>query len=157
MVPRDNDWGLALPPLLATQLVEPEVGIVQQVSGHKPWEEMDLGILKGEMEKPTSEQVGCRCLKYLDHWKETCSGDTFIALGMQTYWRDPVESLARLREEQKMRGMQEREMEPEKMKACQELLKEELDQGIVTKVRYQEVGYISPMLAVPWTRNCSSG
>jgi hypothetical protein len=45
--------------------------------------------------------------------------------------------------------MQEREMEPEKMKVCQELLKEELDQGIVIKKRYQEAGYISPMLVVP--------
>jgi hypothetical protein len=48
----------------------------------------------------------------------------YVALGMQTYWRDPVESPAGLRGEQRLRGMQEREMEPEKMKACQELLKE---------------------------------
>ena len=60
-----------------------------------------------------------------------------------------MESPRRLREEQTTRGMQEREMEPEKKKAFQELLKKELDQGIVTRIRYEEVGYISPVFIVP--------
>jgi hypothetical protein len=138
-VPRDNDWGLVLPPLLATQLVEPELGEGGDRSGDIEERNGETNIRKGRMH--LSEILGSL---EGDAWRET-----FMALGMQTYWKDPVESPAKLRGKQKIKGMQERKMEPERIKACQELLEEELDQQIVIKMRYQEVGYINPMLVVP--------
>ena len=72
-----------------------------------------------------------------------------MALGMQTYWIEPIESPKRLREEQSRRGMQERKMKGEEKEAYERLLREELEERIVTKVRYQDVGYINPTGVVP--------
>jgi hypothetical protein len=50
----------------------------------------------------SSEQLGGKCSHYLPGWREMCGGETFIALGMLCYWKDPVVAEQLCREMKRM-------------------------------------------------------
>ena len=95
-----------------------------------------------------TEKLGGKCgkMEYLRIWKATCGGDYFMALGMMTYWKDPVKSPQRLKD--KRQGYQ-RKFSKEEDKHFRPLLEEELEQEIVEKISPDQAAYTSPVGIVP--------
>jgi hypothetical protein len=106
----------------------------------------DRAFLYQVIYEPVTELLGARPLKHLPAWAATCGGEDFMRLGMQTYWKDPVDSPRRLR--MKALGRQ-RTFSREEEVEFNKLLKEEIDQGIVIVVPDSFPAYVSPVHIVP--------
>jgi hypothetical protein len=105
----------------------------------------DLETLYQFVLKPLEGKLGGRVSKYLKTWQATCGGETFIALGMRSYWKDAMKSPERLRnlprpKEYKFTSQQEAEF--------QKLLNDEIEQGIVIEVPWNYPAYLSPVFMV---------
>ena len=114
-----------------------------------PWLLNNLYLLQTMVMAPVTEQTGMRACKYPKHWEATCGGHRFMLIGMLPHWKDPLNAPGRLREKMRRLGKpRQRLLDPEKGAALDKLLEEEVKEGIVVKIRFEEVGYLSPIFCV---------
>jgi hypothetical protein len=108
----------------------------------------DIRLLQRIVFAPVTEKLGARCTskEALHMWRTTCGGDTFMGLGMLTYWKDEVESPKRLRA---LKKGKQRKFSPEEDKQFAKLLREEIEQDIVKEIPESQVAYSSPVGIVP--------
>jgi hypothetical protein len=93
----------------------------------------------------TDEKLGAKLLNFLPNWKATCGGETFIALGMLTYWKDPVESPNRRRANSASRQHQ---FDPIQRSEFEKLLAQEQHLGITMRIPRNQVACLSPVFMV---------
>jgi hypothetical protein len=109
------------------------------------WLAKDLETLQRHVLKPLKDKLGGRVSKYLKTWQATCGGETFIALGMRSYWKDPTLSPDRLRN---LPNPKEYQFTMEQEMEFQKLLQDEIDQRIVIEVPWDFPAYLSPVFMV---------
>jgi hypothetical protein len=167
MTPRDDEEN-APESLLAAQEVETESRSItdnqwkEEVIAHEKetgakqpqdlirlWMTTDLELLKSKVLEPSLEAHGCRCCRHLDVWKETCGGEEFMMIGMLPHWKDKEEALRKLQQLKESKGMsKERQMDQDQREALEEQIKEELQQEIIVRIEYKEVGCLHPVFCV---------
>jgi hypothetical protein len=141
-----DDW--ALPPLQFESETCPDIPPPRTPTTtltNPVWMAKDMETLRQHVLKPLEGKLGGRVSKYLKTWQATCGGETFIALGMRSYWKDTIQSPERLRnrprpKEYKFTSQQEAEF--------QKLLNDQIEQGIVIEVSWDYPAYLSPVFTV---------
>ena len=100
-----------------------------------------------QINQPRTEKLGGRLAlpSHLSVWKQTCGGHRFIEIGMLPFWKDG-ESTIRL---EALRSEMEYSFNQLQEKAFQELLEEELREGVVVRVRKDQAKFINPVFMVP--------
>ena len=112
-----------------------------------PWDNDNETWLTERLHEPRTEKLGGRSAlqNHLLVCQETCGGEKFLAIGMLPYWKDK-DSPIRL--EQEMTEVEYRLGHKEE-EALHKLLDDELREGIIVKVRRDQVKFISPVFPVP--------
>jgi hypothetical protein len=119
----------------------------RQDAAPRLWFSNDLQLLNAIMQRTISLPVGGKCSRwpFLPVLKETCGNDTFMALGMLTYWKNKDQSPLRLISEKRR---QIRAFDNEEKQAMQELIGEDLKHNIIKRIAFEEAKYISPTFPV---------
>jgi hypothetical protein len=113
----------------------------------REWFSKDLQRLWQWVSTIPTERIGGKLSHYLPGWRETCGGETFIALGMLCYWKDAAIAEQACREAKKM--AQYSFKSAAEKDAFWKLLSEELTQRIVIPISFEEARFVSPSTVAP--------
>jgi hypothetical protein len=90
------------------------------------------------------EKIASRCCIHWKVWDETCGGAEFMKAGMQPYWKDEG-VLNRLHSRMAVR---EYPFTPKEEEAFEKLLAVDMKEGVVLRVRHEEVMFLCPVFMV---------
>jgi hypothetical protein len=112
-----------------------------------PWDTTDKVWLKAQLETPRKEKIAGRCVleQHIKDWQETCGGAEFMRKGMRPYWRD-ADSPSRL---EKLAPVYDRPLNAKAEEAFWLMVAEEVKEGIVKKIRRDQVRFLNPTFPVP--------